>query len=243
MSELLQFMYQGEVNVKHTELPTFMKIAEMLQIKGLTTPSNQKLPSPSHHQIQHHRRQQSTPPVHMVHGNPKIINSSDSNLSSPQPNAYSTPHGPMPKGIETPSVSSQKRPNDYSVSESHGYPKRQQKRSVSDMNENSSGTTHEMNADSMDNVTDEVFMPQIPQISMTESRGFDIKREAPDMSSSPVPRSGNNSGYNYDFNNINPGGSTSFGGKEYPNDLHLNEYGSKGSHMEIPPGKSNFFPK
>ena len=37
MSELLQFMYQGEVNVKHAELQQFMKIAETLQIKGLTT--------------------------------------------------------------------------------------------------------------------------------------------------------------------------------------------------------------
>ena len=37
ISELLQFMYQGEVNVKHAELQQFMKIAETLQIKGLTT--------------------------------------------------------------------------------------------------------------------------------------------------------------------------------------------------------------
>jgi hypothetical protein len=46
MTELLQFMYQGEVNVKHTELQTFMKIAESLQIKGLTT--SQKSVSPAH---------------------------------------------------------------------------------------------------------------------------------------------------------------------------------------------------
>lgn len=35
MSELLQFIYQGEVNVKQTELQSFMSIAESLQIKGL----------------------------------------------------------------------------------------------------------------------------------------------------------------------------------------------------------------
>ena len=35
MSELLQFIYQGEVNVKQTELQSFMSIAETLQIKGL----------------------------------------------------------------------------------------------------------------------------------------------------------------------------------------------------------------
>ncbi len=40
MSELLQFMYQGEVNVKQAELQSFMSIAESLQIKGLATSSN-----------------------------------------------------------------------------------------------------------------------------------------------------------------------------------------------------------
>lgn len=40
MSELLQFMYQGEVNVKQVELQTFMSIAESLQIKGLATNNN-----------------------------------------------------------------------------------------------------------------------------------------------------------------------------------------------------------
>lgn len=40
MSELLQFMYQGEVNVKQAELQQFMSIAESLQIKGLATNTN-----------------------------------------------------------------------------------------------------------------------------------------------------------------------------------------------------------
>jgi hypothetical protein len=40
MSELLQFMYQGEVNVKQAELQAFMSIAESLQIKGLATNNN-----------------------------------------------------------------------------------------------------------------------------------------------------------------------------------------------------------
>lgn len=37
MSDLLQFMYQGVVHVKHTEMNAFMKIAQALQIKGLAT--------------------------------------------------------------------------------------------------------------------------------------------------------------------------------------------------------------
>lgn len=61
MTELLQFMYQGVVNVKHTELNSFMKIAQQLQIKGLATSSsssNQQL-----HQSHHHSQKSPTSPV------------------------------------------------------------------------------------------------------------------------------------------------------------------------------------
>ena len=47
MSELLQFMYQGEVNVKQAELQSFMSIAESLQIKGLATSTNNNINSVS----------------------------------------------------------------------------------------------------------------------------------------------------------------------------------------------------
>lgn len=37
-------MYQGEVNVKHEDLPTFLKVAQMLQIKGLVGGEEQIIP-------------------------------------------------------------------------------------------------------------------------------------------------------------------------------------------------------
>ncbi|KAG7211268.1 hypothetical protein KM043_010575 [Ampulex compressa] len=40
---LLKFMYQGEINIRQEELPTFLKIAQTLQIKGLTGEQNDKL--------------------------------------------------------------------------------------------------------------------------------------------------------------------------------------------------------
>ncbi|KRT83076.1 BTB domain-containing protein [Oryctes borbonicus] len=36
LHNLLQFMYQGEVSVSQEEIPTFMRVAEMLKVKGLT---------------------------------------------------------------------------------------------------------------------------------------------------------------------------------------------------------------
>lgn len=36
LNNLLHFMYQGEVSVSQDEISTFMKVAEMLKVKGLT---------------------------------------------------------------------------------------------------------------------------------------------------------------------------------------------------------------
>lgn len=37
LSAMLHFMYQGEVNIKQEDIASFLKVAEALQIKGLTT--------------------------------------------------------------------------------------------------------------------------------------------------------------------------------------------------------------
>lgn len=40
MKNLLQFMYQGEVSVSQEQIPTFMRVAEALKVKGLTDADN-----------------------------------------------------------------------------------------------------------------------------------------------------------------------------------------------------------
>ncbi|CAH1119315.1 unnamed protein product [Phaedon cochleariae] len=44
LCSLLHFMYQGEVSVSQEEIPTFMRVAEMLKVKGLT---DNNAPSPT----------------------------------------------------------------------------------------------------------------------------------------------------------------------------------------------------
>ncbi|XP_017892557.1 protein tramtrack, beta isoform-like isoform X2 [Ceratina calcarata] len=43
LSAMLHFMYQGEVNIKKEDIAGFLKVAETLQIKGLTTDTEEKL--------------------------------------------------------------------------------------------------------------------------------------------------------------------------------------------------------
>ncbi|XP_003396978.1 protein abrupt [Bombus terrestris] len=43
LSAMLHFMYQGEVNIKQEDIASFLKVAETLQIKGLTTDTEEKL--------------------------------------------------------------------------------------------------------------------------------------------------------------------------------------------------------
>nr|XP_029721794.1 broad-complex core protein isoforms 1/2/3/4/5-like isoform X1 [Aedes albopictus] len=140
MQELLQFMYQGEVNVKHSELQCFMKIAETLQIKGLTashknerspTPSAGLTPVPAH-------RSTSTSQLDPNKLNSYLAAAAKESLkraaeSTPEP--YPNLHYPIKKAI---------------------------KRSTDSIDQDS-------NSDCMDNLSsDEAFIPASPQISMIE---------------------------------------------------------------------------
>lgn len=37
LSDMIQFMYKGEVGVRHQDLPAFLKLADTLKVKGLAT--------------------------------------------------------------------------------------------------------------------------------------------------------------------------------------------------------------
>ncbi|XP_067003538.2 uncharacterized protein [Anabrus simplex] len=75
LEAILQFMYQGEVNVRQEELATFLKTAEMLQIKGLTGHDTQEnsspapVPNPVHRPV----REREKPPV----SEPAIVKQED----------------------------------------------------------------------------------------------------------------------------------------------------------------------
>lgn len=237
MSELLQFMYQGEVNVKHTELSSFMKIAETLQIKGLTTSHNNK----EQHEnsfvtsknLTNSEQQQPTNNVIETRINTSGLTASKNDNPSTSSAAASTNMPP----------SAQKRYSDFSGESFSIYPKKKTSRSSEIINDS------DLSADTIEHMSsDDVFLHPIPQISMIESSRFDltnVKREnLPADESQPSSSNIRNiisSGFNYEYNG---GNNTGFGGKniEYPNDLHVGsaEFG-KGNNVnhEVPPG--NFF--
>lgn len=185
MQELLQFMYQGEVNVKHSELQSFMKIAETLQIKGLTA--------------SHRNDRSSTPPAQPA---PAHINSAQGSTLNRHvmkdlgvPSTSQLDPSKLNSYLAAAAKQSLKRAasdGPYSAAgESYPihYPKKALKRSTDSMDQ-------ESNSDCMDNLSsDEVFIPTSPQVSMVEQsstgRQFDlssVKREnINDSSSSPQP--------------------------------------------------------
>lgn len=238
MAELLQFMYQGVVNVKHTDLSSFMKIAQALQIKGLAT-SAQKSPSSP---VQSNNSISSK----ANSGNSSAENYPSNNVIETKINSSLFANKPdgLPISSSSTTPISLKRcaggggGSDYNGPEQLSiFPKKQMRRT-------SESADHDnIASESMENMSsDEVFLPPIPQISMSESR-FDlnnVKRETTEQLLSPgamrnlVPPpfnfEYNNSGYNKNI--------------EYPNDLHIgSDYGKTSAlnHMDIPAGNSFSF--
>ncbi|CAD7084806.1 unnamed protein product [Hermetia illucens] len=257
MSELLQFMYQGVVNVKHTELSSFMKIAQTLQIKGLATSTSQKSPShtPNNNASKsgsgsnsgnnsgssHHSSASGSGNENQQSGGNVIetkINSSIYSMNKVLSENQSTSMGAGANASSASSSSSanaSKRINEYGSSDPISlYGKRPYKRN------SEYGDNDTMNSsDSMDHMSsDEVFMPPIPQISMIEPK-FDlnnVKRElSGEMPSSPgSSRNCIPPPFNFDYNLYQKSSV------EYPNELHMsNDYPKgAGNHMDIPPAGS-----
>lgn len=218
MSELLQFMYQGVVNVKHTDLAAFMKIAQSLQIKGLAAIAA-KLPI-------------------------NYMQSNNSNTSKPNPGNATEPTIPNTNVINSktnatqfsskedgasPTTNANKRHIDFNGAESLTMFSRKIRRSLDT-------TENDISADSMENMSsDEMFLPPIPQISMMESSRFDIhsvKREAEPLLSPGGIRNIIPPGFNFEYNS-----NVYSKNVEYPNDLHMsNDYPKTGAgnHMDIP---------
>lgn len=232
MSELLQFMYQGEVNVKHTELSSFMKIAETLQIKGLTT--SQKEQHENSFVTSKNLTNSEQPTNNVIETR---INTSGLTTSKNDPGTSSSAAQTMP--------AAQKRFSDFSGESFSIYPKKKTSRSSEIINDS------DLSADTIEHMSsDDVFLHPIPQISMIESSRFDltnVKRENlpadESQASSSNIRNIISSGFNYEYNG---GNNTGFGGKniEYPNDLHVGsaaDFG-KGNNQnhEVPPGKLFF---
>lgn len=171
MTELLQFMYQGVVNVKHTELNSFMKIAQQLQIKGLATSST----NPAHQNTAHQPSQKS--PTSPAGFNSK--NSIDNFTNSYHSNLL---------------VGQKRSALDYSGLHSDGVSSKKHSKRSSDSVDN------DISTESMENMSSDDGFP-VPQISMIESGRFDlasnVKREAIDSPGSarnlPPP-------FNFEFN-------------------------------------------
>lgn len=177
MTELLQFMYQGVVNVKHTELNSFMKIAQQLQIKGLATSTTNQ---PAHQSHGHHHA-------------PKSPNSPVSAFGSKSAlDSYSN-------AFHSSSLIGQKRSAlDYSnLNTESTSSKKHMKRS-------SDSVDNDVSTESMENMSSEDGFP-IPQISMIESGRFDlnnVKRETSESMSSPGASRNLPAPFNFEYNRM-----------------------------------------
>lgn len=262
MCELLQFMYQGVVNVKHTELQAFMKIAQLLQIKGLASSGPAPPKSPSQLQtsssttaIQNTSTSSTSGSVGAISSGPNQshkhsssglsasesnnLNDSKNNIPAPSSSSSTSSPSPMPfSHIKSP-------PENLNPFQTGPGLKRLPEYSTDSLSiysrkqyrRNTDSSEHDMCPDSMDHVNpDDNFLPTIPHISMAER--FDpnsVKRENNDHTSSPLGLRNAlppHFGFDYNIYKNNP---------DYPSDLHLpNDYSkSFGNHMDIPPSKSD----
>lgn len=264
MSELLQFMYQGVVNVKHTDLASFMKIAQALQIKGLAT-SMQKQPSSPIQSNNSICSKNSAGGAGVLNSTENFSSSNNvietkintalfANKADSLP-ATSSGGGNGTSGSSGTGHHHHHHPHhkrsaaaDYSGTDSTSiYPKKQIRRTSE--SGGGSGDHHDINTESMDMSSDDVFMPPIPHISMVEtssSSRFDlnnVKRENTEPLLSPGgAMRAIGPPFNFEYN------SSVYSSKniEYPNDLNVsNEFTKGGSgtggsgganHMDIPPG-------
>jgi hypothetical protein len=214
MTELLQFMYQGEVNVKHTELQSFMKIAETLQIKGLTTSQKQTTTAqkPTTYADNHHTT---------------TSNVIETKINSPSSSIKSELNNYMP----------QKRHSDYVANDPYPiYPKKQLKRTPMDHQNDS------MDSDSIDLAPDEVFMPAVSMIehgSVKRETPEDLNspnnssyHQRASHTSTSTPHA-LHPGFLYDHNM-----AANYSKIDYPNDLNYSsDYGKNTMHMDIPAGE------
>lgn len=234
MTELLQFMYQGVVNVKHAELSQFMKIAQTLQIKGLATSNNNN--GNGHGHDSHHRRSPTLSPHHHSHrggggggvggssdnghghGNDGVRNLSTSALDYPLNNIIENKihsallnslHSSTASLANTLKRSASEFGNLSSIESPSPNLLKKHKRLSSD------GHDNDMSRESMDE-NEEVFMPQVSM----ETPRFDlnsVKREANEIiSSSAALRTLLPAHFNFDYNGAYKSNA------DYSNDSHNN---------------------
>ncbi|KAH8326551.1 hypothetical protein KR067_010064 [Drosophila pandora] len=202
MLELLEFMYQGVVNVKHTELQSFMKIGQLLQIKGLATNSSpgssaseKSASQPQAEESPNSNSNNSNAPAHSNHNssinsNNNSKSEADHNDSKGQSNSRTTSPGGASRASNEGShlYSSGKRPlpSDFGSDALSIYSGKQLRRSLKDHgssgNEGGGGGETSDNGAGLENSlnAEEFFLPPIPHISMVEPR-YDLgglKRES-----------------------------------------------------------------
>ncbi|XP_064550371.1 broad-complex core protein isoforms 1/2/3/4/5 isoform X2 [Drosophila montana] len=180
MCELLEFMYQGVVNVKHTELQSFMKIGQLLQIKGLATNSNSPPPGSSASEKTNAAAEPNSS------SSASSQTKTDADQAEPKGNSRTPTSSPggsrSDAGLPLYMQSKRPAPAEFSSDSLSIYSRKQLRRSLTEQPGESID-----NADSggggMENPlnAEEFFLPPIPHISMVEPPRYDmgsLKREA-----------------------------------------------------------------